>query len=63
MISHNTQLRDYLITARQARSNELVTKVRSAPDSPELRRRRDDAWERRIARELAGNDPITDKAA
>nr|WP_199065033.1 hypothetical protein [Chromobacterium sp. ASV5] len=33
------------------------------PITPEQRRRRDDAWERRIARELEGDDPITDKAA
>lgn len=63
MIGHNTELRDFIQIAQGARANELVPKVRSAPESPELRRRRDDAWERRIARELAGNDPITDKAA
>lgn len=63
MIGHNTELRDFIQIAQGARASELVPKVRSKPDSPELRRRRDDAWERRIARELAGNDPITDKAA
>ncbi|OBU85842.1 hypothetical protein [Chromobacterium subtsugae] len=31
--------------------------------TPEQKRRRDDAWQRRMARELAGEDPINDKAA
>ncbi|PRP68731.1 hypothetical protein BUE93_20930 [Chromobacterium amazonense] len=33
------------------------------PLTPEQKRRRDDAWQRRMARELAGEDPINELAA
>ncbi|OVE45693.1 hypothetical protein [Chromobacterium violaceum] len=63
MISHNTALRDYLETAQRARAMELLPSMKSQPITPEHRRWRDDAWEKRIARELDGEDPINDKAA
>lgn len=31
--------------------------------TPEQKRRRDDYWQRQLERELAGEDPINDKAA
>ncbi|KMN36517.1 MULTISPECIES: hypothetical protein [Chromobacterium] len=63
MIGHNTELRDFIQIAQGARASELVPKVRSKPETPEHRRRRGDYWQRQLERELAGEDPINDKAA
>ncbi|WP_374419371.1 hypothetical protein [Chromobacterium sp.] len=63
MISHHTQLRDFLEIAQQARAGELLPHFQTEPDSAELRRRRDDAWQRRLERELAGEDPFTSTEA
>lgn len=63
MISHHTQIRDYLEIAKQARAGELLPHFQPEPISPELRRRRDDSWQRRLERELAGKDPFINAEA
>ncbi|BBH12881.1 hypothetical protein [Chromobacterium haemolyticum] len=63
MISHHTILRDYLEIAKQARAGELLPRFQPEPVSPELRRRRDDSWQRRLERELAGEDPFNSTEA
>ncbi|MFK7088658.1 hypothetical protein AAFM71_07560 [Chromobacterium violaceum] len=59
MIGHNTRMRDWLSSAQAARIEDIGRGIsrRSPPLDPELKRRRDEAEQRRQLRELIGADP------
>lgn len=62
MIGHDTTIRDWLEIKQRARSHDLQPNIKTPPMAPELKRRRDDSEERRMFRQLAGDEPIQQAA-
>ncbi|WP_137010116.1 hypothetical protein [Aquitalea aquatilis] len=59
MIGHDTQMRDWIAVTAEARSRTVMRGVqfKTKPVSADLKKRKDDAEQRRQLRELIGTDP------